>query len=116
MNLNYGVRSNLMVWGILIPGFFLRAYVLAALWRWFAVPAGAPVIGLAHAYGLATLAQFSVFFWPTKDRDIAEAAEEEQEATRKQKAIYVGVHFVKHVLGPAIALGMGYVCHWAMTP
>ena len=33
----------------------LRGYVLHELWAWFLVPLGLPIIGKAHAYGIAIL-------------------------------------------------------------
>lgn len=116
MNLKYGVSARLWVHVMVAAGFVLRAYVLAALWRWFAVPAGLPVIGMAHAYGLATLAQFAVFPVPVpKDRDVADLAAEGIEATGKQKATFVMTYFVRLVVAPLMALGLGYAAHAAMV-
>lgn len=115
MKLKYGVSAWVFVFVLFVPSFFLRAYVLAALWRWFAVPAGLPVIGMAHAYGLATLMQFAVSAVPSqKDRDIADLAVEERDATTKESAMFVMVHFVWLVVAPLLALALGYVAFRAM--
>lgn len=36
----------------------LSGLVFMSLWQWFAVPLGAPTIGILHALGLVLLAQF----------------------------------------------------------
>lgn len=40
---------------LVVPLALLDGVVLLALWRWFAVPLGAPNVGLAHAIGLGAL-------------------------------------------------------------
>lgn len=45
---------KLLAWLIAIPlGLCWKAVVLVDLWAWFIVPLGAPVIGMAHALGIA---------------------------------------------------------------
>lgn len=39
----------------MVPLGIYRGHVLSAMWRWFAVPLGAPPIGVVHAIGLAWL-------------------------------------------------------------
>lgn len=38
----------------------LHGYLLHTMWAWFAVPIGAPVIGLWHAYGLAVMGRLGM--------------------------------------------------------
>lgn len=114
MNLKYGWRAYALVSLMMLFGVPLRADVLAGLWQWFAVPAGLPGIGMAHAYGLSLLAHCATHVGVIKDRDVADAASTEQEATSKQRAMWVGVHFVQSILAPLLALVMGYVAHKIM--
>lgn len=114
MNLKYGTGSYVTVAALMVPGFFLRAYVLAALWRWFAVPAGLPVIGMSHAYGLALLAQFALVASPVKDADVA-ALSVSREATSKERSSYVMTWIAKMLIIPLLTLGIGYVARQLMA-
>lgn len=73
----------------------VAAVQVRTLWQWFAVPAGAPSIGYAHAFGIALLA--AAFTTPptgtTTMRD---------EVTRR-------------VSRAAQRLALGFVAHWMMT-
>lgn len=58
-----------------VPLVLLDAAVLATLWRWFAVPLGAPAVGLAHMVGIATLVGLGTHqFVPTAGMDNRERA------------------------------------------
>jgi hypothetical protein len=114
MNIEYGLGSRLLTIAGGFGGFFLRAYVLLVLWRWFAVPLGLPAVGMMHAYGLALLVQFATYNPPIKDRDVADGAAEERDATRKERMIYVGAHIVKDIIAPLFVWGLGYVAHGLM--
>ena len=39
----------------LIPGMFLRGWLLSILWNWFAVPLGVLYIGPWHAFGIGLI-------------------------------------------------------------
>lgn len=41
--------------GIIVAAIMLRAWVLTVLWGWFAVPYGAPAIGIATAIGISLI-------------------------------------------------------------
>jgi hypothetical protein len=43
------------IFGLSIALMFLKAVVLVDLWLWFVVPLGAPVVGMAQAYGLGLI-------------------------------------------------------------
>ena len=38
----------------------LHGYLLSIMWGWFAVPIGAPAIGVCHAYGLAVVVRLAM--------------------------------------------------------
>ena len=119
MKLSYGLKTNLLIIGLSVPGALFRAFVLAMCWRWFAVPIGAPVVGWAHAYGLGVLATLGTLTMPAiKDRDVAEAAGSvEREATPQERAFYAASTVTRMWLLPTLMLGFAYVAHLAMgTP
>jgi hypothetical protein len=95
--------AGCLVASVLIPVIaaymiFSMAFVLPYLWLWFIVPLGAAPIGMAHAYGLATVLHFFVIPTDIKadDRD-----------TDNGKAIAL-------LLRPWIALLVGYITHLCM--
>ena len=81
--------------------FLLNVWTLACLWKWFAVPLGAPEIGLAHAFGLMLL---SWFFQKEAIYNSAIAA-----STSNGKEHYV---MVASTFGSLMLLGMGFVCQF----
>lgn len=50
-----------------IPTGALRGWAVLMLWGWYAVPLGAPVIGLAQAWGVSWLV--SLLTWQQMPRD-----------------------------------------------
>lgn len=74
------------------------AFVLPFLWQWFIVPLGAAPIGMAHAYGLATIIHFFTVQTDLKadDREVDYG-----------KAVAL-------LLRPWIALLVGYLTHLCM--
>jgi hypothetical protein len=119
MKLSYGLKTNLLIIVLSVPGAAFRAFVLAMCWRWFAVPIGAPAVGWAHAYGLGVLATLGTLTLPAiKDRDVADAAGSvEREATTSERAVYVAATVSRMWLLPSLMLGFAYVAHLAMgTP
>ena len=113
--LSYSFGVHALSIALLAVGSLIRAYVLAQCWRWFAVPLGAPSIGMAHAYGLAMLALFATYMWPTTDRDIIESAGGKREADSDESAAYIGFVVVKHWLVPVLVLGSAYAARYFMT-
>lgn len=116
MNLKYGFGVYTFVFGMMVPGAILRAYVLAVLWRWFGVPLGLPSLGMAHAYGLATLLQFAnINLPPVKDRDVAEAANGiSRQATAEEKSLYIATHLLRTFVPALFVLAFGYAAKLAM--
>lgn len=45
---------------LLVPLVLWRAWALAVLWGWFAVPLGAPPVGVAAAFGLSVTAALAI--------------------------------------------------------
>ena len=116
MKLSYGLKTNLLIIGLSVPGALFRAFVLAMCWRWFAVPIGAPVVGWAHAYGLGVLATLGTLTLPPiKDREVADvAAAEERDATAGERALYIASAVTRSWIVPGLMLGFAYVAHLAM--
>ena len=53
-----------------------KGYVLSVLWVWFAVPLGAPAVGMIQAMGIALLVSFLTYQHissPKKEQSTAEA-------------------------------------------
>jgi hypothetical protein len=82
------VPASLIVWG----------YAVAALWGWFAVPLGAPAIGLAHGLGIRLLMATAVPHPPHDDK--------------KQR---LGFQTTASMLYAGILLGLGWCAHAWMT-
>jgi hypothetical protein len=78
------------------------AFVMATLWTWFAVPAGAPSLSTAHVYGLSLL-----LTTPLAGLALVGIMQLDEEkslvATVTVPVIY------------AISLGLGWVAKWFMT-
>ena len=60
----------ILVIGAVILNMLFYAVTLQAHWAWFVAPLGAPVIGLAHAYGLVCLVKLAItrLDLPTKEQ------------------------------------------------
>lgn len=102
-NLLSATLAGCLVVGILVPilaGYMIisMAFILPFLWSWFIVPLGAEPIGMAHAYGLATIIHFFTVSTDLKadDREVD-----------RGKAIAL-------LLRPWIALLVGYITHLCM--
>lgn len=117
MSLNYGVGAQVAVLVMMAACSVLRAFALAALWRWFASPLGLPVIGWAHAYGIGALVGLAaVSAPPIKDNDIAEAAgHHRRDATGGEKTLYLVAVGVRGALPSLLILALGYVAHALMV-
>ena len=76
-----------------------KAFVLMKVWQWFAVPLGAPHIGLWHAFGLGTVAIVATYQMraPKIDDD-----------GDFGKVVYAAGHSFSFY---AIALGFGALAH-----
>lgn len=84
----------------LIPALLLgNSYSIVSLWRWFAVPLGAPAIGMAHAFGIGLLLEAL--------KSSGRAAPKEDE-TIWTAAIYGVVRCLA-------IYGAGYLAHLVMT-
>lgn len=75
----------------------LRGLVLRQLWYWFLVPLGVPAVGAAHALGISCLLGL---FTMGLARD---ADKEETVLAKSIRSVTFGL------LGPAVALGLGYL-------
>lgn len=73
------------------------AFVVSTLWRWFAVPLGAPAIGVGAAGGLLLV------FYMVRRRNTIEKT---STATEHKAKILINVVY------PAICLGMGRLFLW----
>lgn len=84
-----------------LPSWWFKGYVLATLWRWFAVPYGLPTVGVSAALGFSLLAGLSMASAP----DAAKTAESAAEKTDKQAVNAVLTAW----LIPLVFLGLGRV-------
>lgn len=75
----------------------LRAWVLTLLWGWFVTPFGLMSLGLAHAYGLSTVAQLFTF--------------KGMPATDKTKDQSWWVMYATSIAVSLVFLGFGAVAH-----
>ena len=116
VSLSYGWKANIAVLVALPFGMLLRAYTVATLWQWFLVPLGLPVLGLAHAFGLAVLVRLVAEYVPSlKDKDVVEAdSATKREATSSEARLYALSRIGVMALVPATALLLGYVAHYLM--
>ncbi len=85
--------------------FIWCAYVTTVLWDWFAVPLGAPHIGVFHAYGLALLAAVMVRGYGSKRKPERSASETLKDALHA---------FWCAVFAPAFILLFGWLAHLGM--
>ena len=113
LSYSYGVHALSIA--LLAVGSVIRAYVLAQCWKWFALPLGAPSIGMAHAYGLAMLTLLATYMWPTNGREVIETASGKREADGEESATYIGLIVAKHWLMSLFTLDFAYVAHYFMT-
>jgi hypothetical protein len=83
----------------LIPvGIYFWAQAYYSLWTWFAVPLGAPVVSMAHAYGLSCLAR--AYTWNSSNLD-----------TKTEGAISRA--FTATIVAPWLIILTGHiVVHW----
>lgn len=87
----------------LLAGIAVKAWVLTYLWLWFLTePFKIPAVGLIHAWGLMMLVNLLVPYSPPK-----------HEPSDNPIATYVGI-IIGHLVGPLIALGVGYFAHSLM--
>lgn len=70
-------------------------YVLSKLWEWFAVPLGAPLIGVAHMVGILSIA----IWFKRSAKDKNDSAD---------KVIFMGLAY------PALMLLIGWCAHQFM--
>jgi hypothetical protein len=116
MNIRYGVKTHAFLILCAVPAALLNGYALATLWQWFVVPLGLPAIGFAHAYGLGQIASLATLnVPPVKDRDVADAAGVESDATKSERSAYVSLQLLYQFLPSLLALLFGYVAHVAMV-
>lgn len=83
-------------------GMLTRGWALAKLWEWFAVPIGAPALGLVEAIGLALLVAFLT----------ARISSADVEADRRKsfnEAIFSMLSMT--FMFPLMIIGIGYVVH-----
>lgn len=84
---------------LMVPFMLWSGFVLEKLWAWFAVPLGAPAIGLGLAVGVNLLVNFFLAR-PSKTKADAE---------------YLGRAIGFGVFEPVFALGIGYIVHLCIT-
>lgn len=116
VSLSYGWKSTLLVLMATPLGSLWRAYALATLWAWFLVPLGLPVLGLAHAYGIAAFGSLAVTYVPAlKDKDIVDAdGMVKRDATAAERRLWISTRIGMMVAVPGIALLFGAVAHYLM--
>ena len=86
-----------------IPLTIFRGWVISWLWLWFAVPLGAPTIGVAWAIGLSSLT------------GLFQHVQSEAKAEDDNPLSRLGKAYSKVILYPVIALLAGWLAHAAMT-
>ena len=101
MNEPGGWRWKLGAYIALCAAIPLWSWVFAVLWAWFVVPLGFCPIGMAHAFGLSSVASMLLYWIPKID---------DEEETRLQNVIRV----VRAWLTPIVALGFGFAAHLLM--
>ena len=82
--------------GLVAVSTLWKGYVLSVLWVWFAVPLGAPAVGVIQAMGIALLVSFLTYQHirsPKKEQSTAEA---------------IGDATGMALMYPLIALGVGW--------
>jgi hypothetical protein len=75
-----------------VPLLLFYAYTFKMLWTWFALPLGAPSIGLAHSYGLMMLIGFTRSNLPENNDDSSKM-------------------LLRVTIRPFVALALGWVMH-----
>lgn len=98
-----GWAWNLSVFLITMASAPLWAWVMTKNWSWFAVPLGAPQIGMAHAYGIWIL--LGMFSGPPLVNKNDGHTERDRDLWRVCKAWLI----------PPISLALGTVVHTLMT-
>ncbi len=84
----------------------LRAFALSVVWGWIVVPLGVPEIGMAHAFGLAIVAEMLV------PRTLG-PGDKERLAAMTDRDMLIEV-FSKALGLPLFALLFGASAHWMM--
>lgn len=80
---------------VFVAGPVLRAWAVVTLWGWFMSPLGLPQIGMAHAFGLATLLAYLTYHYTPSS---------EEDASRM-----LGGQIAAALVAPLMALGFGWV-------
>ncbi len=83
-----------------VPLGLLRGWVLSVLWRWFLVPLGLPGLGVAQAWGIATIIAMLVFQGGRSDED-----------TEESPFLRIVNVVIKSVLLSFLSLLIGYIAH-----
>lgn len=89
---------------VLTVGPVVRAYVFTALWTWFAVPLGAPLLGFLTSYGLLALWALVTVKPPRREDEIRTPIEQ-------------WGHFIAHALVVPFAIyAMGWIAYTLSVP
>jgi len=90
---------------ILTPFVFLYSgFIFHLLWLWFMVPLGLNAIGIAHAIGIVSIAQYTTMH--LQKQKIVESG--------ASTAQVFGAFLGYTILGPAIFLLVGWICTFFM--
>jgi len=78
----------------------LYIFVLSKLYGWFAIPAGAPVIGMANIYGLAMIVSYITF----KNKDIKDSQEKDKGQHAEIAALRIVMSLMVLLVGYIVTL------------
>jgi hypothetical protein len=84
---------------VIILGIILRGFVLAALWEWFMVPMGAPMLTPTHALGVSMLVAYLTI-----------------DLTVKREQNNAGAVAVAGLTVSLFVIACGYIVHRVMVP
>lgn len=87
----------------------IKAWTISLYWAWFAVPAGAPVLGYWTIVPLLLL--LALLTW----RQDEEASAEAKREAAKSPWVYVISRHFGYAAGWLAAAGAGWFWHWALA-
>jgi hypothetical protein len=116
VGMKFGFVTALLVSLFSLAGNALSAAYTVYLWTWFVVPLGAPSIRYWHAFGLYAFANYLAYHAPSGSMlvKIGVLDDLDQEATRKQRRMYLAYAFTVSFIVPSVTYAIGYVAHQFM--
>lgn len=88
------------VMALMLPVTLLKGVVASHLWSWFAVPIGAPALGIMQMSGVTLLVSMIMFKWPAED--------EKRKTSGLGRMVLLSVMYL-------LMWGMGAIFHVWMT-